>query len=160
MYRDFKELPKTARVWIYQADRELTDSESETISAGSKRFCDQWAAHGAALDSSFQLLHNRFLVLAVNESANLPTGCSIDASVHFIKSLENSLDLNFMDRTKVAFVVNNEVFVESMSTMKESVNSGKISPTTLTFNNLVENIEDFEKNWRVKAENSWLKRYF
>lgn len=153
-------MPKKARVWIYQADRKLTAQDQEVIARQTESFCGQWAAHGAALDSSFQLLHDRFLVLAVNEDANLPSGCSIDASVHFIKSLENTLGVNFMDRSKVAFVMNNEVFVEDLSSLKNSVASGKISGNTLTFNNLVQNIDEFEKNWQVKAENSWLKRYF
>ena len=123
-------------------------------------FCQQWAAHGASLESSFQILHNRFLVLAVNEHVNLPSGCSIDASVNFVRNMEQHFDVNFLDRTKVAFVADNEVFVTPLSGLKTSVAEGIITPSTITFNNLVEDIGEFEENWQTEAGNSWLKRYF
>lgn len=160
MYREFEALPKTSRVWIYQADRSLTAEEIESMAEHATTFCEQWAAHGASLESSFQILHNRFLVLAVNENVNLPSGCSIDASVNFVRNMEQNFNINFLDRTKVAFVANNEVFVAPLSDLKSSVAAGKITPSTITFNNLVADIGEFEEGWQTEAGNSWLKRYF
>ena len=160
MHVPFETLPKKARVWIYQADRALSNEETQLIEQNAVAFCDQWAAHSVALKSSFKVLHNRFLVLAVDEQANMASGCSIDSSVNFVHSIEQNLDVNFLDRTKVAFVVNNEVFVESLANMKSKVEKGEITASTITFNNLVANIEEFEEKWQTKAANSWLKRYF
>ena len=78
MHVPFEKQPKSARVWIYQADRALKYQESRFIEKNAKAFCEQWAAHGVALKSSFKILHNRFLILAVDEQANMASGCSID----------------------------------------------------------------------------------
>ena len=64
MLAKFEELPDTARVWIYQADRLLTEQEESLIRERAMEFCAQWAAHGTALYSSFKILHQKFLVLA------------------------------------------------------------------------------------------------
>ncbi|MCB0494872.1 MAG: hypothetical protein KDC79_01935 [Cyclobacteriaceae bacterium] len=160
MYIDFNELPKTARVWIYQSNRELTSVETEGISSQLRSFCDGWSAHGAGLKSSFQIVHNRFLVIAVDEGHNMATGCSIDSSVSQVKQLENQYGLNFMDRTQVAFLANNEVFVEQLSSIPTKVNEGIISQDTKTFNNLVQTVDSFDSEWIVPAKDTWLNRYF
>jgi len=160
MHLTFNQLPKSARVWIYQSNRDLTVSETESISASLLAFCNGWSAHGAGLKSSFQILHNRFIVIAVDEGFNMATGCSIDSSVNQIKFIENKYGLNFMDRTQVAFLIDNQLFIESLSSIKTKVNEGVISPETKTFNNLVETVGDFNSNWMVPANDSWLKRYF
>ena len=160
MHVPFESQPKSARVWIYQADRALNDQECQLIEQNALAFCEQWAAHGVALRSSFKILHQRFLVLAVDEQANMASGCSIDASVGFVRSIEQNLNINLLDRTKVAFIVNDEVFVESFTNLKSKVQHGEITENTLTFNNLVTNVGEFEENWLVTAGNSWLKKYF
>ena len=160
MHLAFDQLPKSARVWIYQSNRDLTVSEIEEISVSLVSFCGGWSAHGAGLKSSFQILHNRFIVIAVDEGHNMATGCSIDSSVNQIKFIENKYGLNFMDRTQVAFLIDNELLIEALSSIKTKVNEGVISADTKTFNNLVETVDDFNSNWMVPASDSWLKRYF
>lgn len=160
MFLPFDQLPKSARVWIYQSSRDLTDSEIESITEELTSFCNGWVAHGAGLKSSFQILYNRFIVIAVDEGYNMATGCSIDSSVNQIKLLENKYGLNFMDRTQIAFLIDNELYIESLSAIKNKVNEGVISSDTKTFNNLVETVGDFDAEWMIPASNSWLKRYF
>ena len=160
MHLAFNQLPSSARVWIYQSNRDLTDSEIESISTSLLSFCEGWSAHGAGLKSSFQILHKRFIVIAVDEAHNMATGCSIDSSVNQIKYIENKYGLNFMDRTQVAFLIDNELYIEPLSSIKSKVNEGVISADTKTFNNLVETVGDFNSAWMIPASNSWLKRYF
>lgn len=160
MFLPFNELPKTARVWIYQANRDLINSELESISQELTAFCNGWSAHGVGLKSSFQILYNRFIVIAVDEGFNMATGCSIDSSVNQIKLLENRYGLNFMDRTQVAFLIDNELYIETLSAIKGKVNDGIISSETKTFNNLVATVEDFDSSWMIPASDSWLKKYF
>ncbi len=160
MFIPFNQLPKTARVWTYQADRNLASFEIEWITDNLTSFCDNWAAHGAGLKSSFQVLHERFIIMAVDEGYNVATGCSIDSSVNQIKIIEQKMGLNFMDRTQVAFLIENELFTEKLSELKSSVANGTIEPDTKIFNNLVVTVGDFDSNWTVPASESWLKRYF
>ncbi|RJE71896.1 hypothetical protein [Reichenbachiella sp. MSK19-1] len=156
----FDQLPDNARVWIYQADRILNTEDVQTITEESNRFLEGWAAHGAALKSSFKILHNKFLIVSVDESFNQASGCSIDASVGLVKTLEQKLKLSFFNRSQVCFIINDEVFESTITEIKSLIQKGKINRETLTFNNLVPTIKGLQEDWVVPAEDSWLKRYF
>ncbi len=160
MFLPFNQLPPTARVWVYQANRNFTAAEEEALAEQLTSFCQQWKAHGADLNSSFLLKYNRFVVLGVDESANMASGCSIDASVNKLKQLEAMFGLNFMDRTQVAFLKNDELFIEPLPRVKAKVAEGKITADTPTFNNLVATVDEFKSSWIIPAKVSWLKRYF
>ena len=94
--------PDTARLWVYQADRRLTKEETEFVNENAAKFCLSWSAHGQALQATFQLEYDQFLVLMVDERQAEASGCSIDASVSFIRALENKLGLTLLDRGNVA----------------------------------------------------------
>ncbi|MDN5205212.1 hypothetical protein QQ008_27760 [Fulvivirgaceae bacterium BMA10] len=160
MYIPFEEMPKNSRIWIYQADRKLSEEEVILVQTQLKAFLEQWAAHGADLKCSMRLLHNQFVIITVDEQFNGASGCSIDSSVHFVQELGSKLGINFFDRTKIAFQVDHEVFVISQTQLKEQIRDGIISEQTPTFNNLVSNIQDFENSWIVPANETWLGRYF
>ncbi|ELR72934.1 hypothetical protein C900_00895 [Fulvivirga imtechensis AK7] len=156
----FENMPDNARVWIYQSDKKLTDADKSHIEGLGRSFCEGWAAHGAPLKCSFRIFHDQFLIITVDESHNMASGCSIDASVHFVKQLESDLQINFFDRTKVAFVLNEEVFLEPLSQLKSKVDEGTIQEDTLTFNNLVSVKGELASAWMVPAKSTWLGRYF
>ncbi|MEP4091983.1 hypothetical protein [Reichenbachiella sp.] len=160
MYIPFEEMAETSRVWVYQADRLLSENDKLRLSAKCNSFLQQWATHGQSLKSSFQIAHDKFLIISADESFNQASGCSIDASVSLIKSLEQELNINFFDRTKVCFLIDGKVIDFPMTGIKSNVEDGKITESTLTFNNLVSDIKAFNENWKVEAKNSWLKRYF
>ncbi|MDZ7936147.1 MAG: hypothetical protein U5M51_14510 [Emticicia sp.] len=44
MYIDFDKIPQDARIWVYQANRQLTDNEANTIESYLKPAVNQWAA--------------------------------------------------------------------------------------------------------------------
>lgn len=160
MYIPFDEMVETSRVWIYQANRQLSSSDEALIDIKCNAFLQQWAAHGQSLKCSFQIIHNKFLVISVDESFNQASGCSIDASVAIVKELEQELNINFFDRTQVCFLINDEIVEIPLTEVKSQVESGTIQSDTLTFNNLVADIKSFNADWKVEAKNSWLKRYF
>ncbi len=149
-----------SRVWIYQADRLLSTEDKSMIEAKCNPFLGQWAAHGHALKSAFQIVHDKFLVISVDESFNLASGCSIDASVALIKSLGQSLALSFFNRAKACFLIGDGIVDIPLHGIKAQVEKGEIDGDTLTFNNLVSDMRSFRREWKVKAKNSWLKRYF
>ena len=55
MYVDFKDLPDTARIWVYQSDRELNASQTEEMSQVLKDFVEEWTRHGKDLKGSFAI---------------------------------------------------------------------------------------------------------
>ena len=100
-------LPDEARVWMYTANRVLTDEESQAVERALETFRESWAAHGKPLQAQSALLLNQVVVIAVDESVQLATGCSIDASVAALRALNEAApslsDLDLLDRSWVVY---------------------------------------------------------
>src|SRR5699024_5816445 len=152
MHIDFDKMPDNARLWIYQADRQLTQSEEAYIQKETASFLEEWAAHGAGLNSSYKIFYDQFLVIAVDEAMVKASGCSIDKQVQFVQALGKSLLINFMDRSKIAFLVDHDptqkkVLLTSLNEIKHNVVEGNIQTDTLTFNNLIDTKAQLKENW-------------
>jgi len=159
MYVSFEQLPQESRVWIYQADKSFSKEEEKIISDSLQNFCAQWKVHGNPLNTSFKIEYNQFIVLAVDESTEGASGCSIDSSVRVFKELSQQLGIDFFDRTKVAFLINDEIKLFALQKLAALFQSGELSVSTITFNNLVSDKISFEKNWKTPSEKSWLAKY-
>lgn len=160
MYVDFDKLPDTARVWVYQADRPLSDGEVNTISESLQQALNQWAAHGQPLLASAQVIENRFVVIGVDESYTLPSGCSIDASVRTVQEIGQQLSADFFDRSVAVQTISGTVQTFVLPALKAAVTDGILTPDTPVFNTLVKTKAELLADWRVRAADSWLKRYF
>jgi hypothetical protein len=160
MFVKIEDMPIHSRVWIYQSDRQLSEEEVSILEGNTVEFLKSWSAHGNGLKSSTKVFWNRFLVVMVDEQQAMASGCSIDASVHFVQSIGSSMKIDFFNRTKVAFKEDDGIRVESLSDIKGLVASGVLSPSSVTFNNLVQNKGEFDTKWLSPASETWLSRYF
>ena len=159
MFTEYKNLPNNARVWIYQSDREFTSEEIEIVSVKAVDFINQWTRHGDDLKGSFTFKYNQFLVLAVDESFNTVSGCSIDSSVRFIQTLEKELQLELMNKMNVTFKDNEHINLVTLADFQRYAKEQKVTLGTIVFNNMVATKEDFENKWEVPARESWHKRF-
>ncbi|HAS44757.1 MAG TPA: hypothetical protein DCS93_30035 [Microscillaceae bacterium] len=160
MYIPFDEMPAHARVWVYQADRTLTAAESNEMEQNLQRFVSQWTAHSKDLKASAKVFPDRFVVISVDENHHQASGCSIDASVHFVQELEKHYKLNLFVRTELAYLEGEIVKTAPVSKLKQQVAEGVIKADTQVFNNLVANMGELREKWQTEAQNSWLARYF
>lgn len=156
----FQDLPDNARIWIYQAERQLNDEEKAAIRKELQQFTESWAAHNQALRCAGDVVHGRFIVLGVDENQHGASGCSIDSSVHFLKNIEKSYKISLFDRSQIAFMKDEVIITKPLSQLPDAIKSGEVSATTLTFNNTISSKKDLQQNWLQPAEKSWMKRYF
>lgn len=150
------------RIWIYQADRLLTTSEEERILARLNAFTDQWRAHGKPLAASAEIRHGLFVIVMVDDSVAPPTGCSIDKSVHLLKSIEEELGVGLFDRTRVAFRKQRdaEISISSREEFQQLMDAGEVTADTWVFNNLIESYDELGDRWEVPLADSWHARVF
>ena len=99
-------MPDESRVWTYLCNRILNDQEANLIEGQIKKFTRSWKAHQKPLSANGQLLYNQYIVLAVDESVEPISGCSIDSSVHLVKTIENHLEVDFFNRLNVLVLKN------------------------------------------------------
>lgn len=155
----FEELPETSRVWIYQANRSLTEQEIEAINGKIETFLENWTSHGSDLNASYLIKYKRFIVLALNTDLNKATGCSIDASVNFIQNLEKEYNIDLLDKMNVSYKQGEFIAYKSLSDFRKMAKDKAVSKNTIVFNNLVTNIAEFNENWEVPASDSWHGRF-
>lgn len=159
MFVAYNDLPNNSRVWVYQSDREFSAEEIDFISKNAQQFIEQWTRHGSDLKGSFTIKYNQFLVLAVDEGFNNVSGCSIDASVHFVQELQKALQVDMLDKMNISFKVGEHINVVKMNAFREFAKQQKINSETVVFNNMVATKEEFDSSWEVPAEQSWHKRF-
>ncbi|WP_318640431.1 ABC transporter ATPase [Flavobacterium ardleyense] len=160
MYVPFENLPEESKVWIYQSNRKFSDEEFAEIEKDLKNYLEGWSAHGVSLEASYQLKYNRFIVLAVNQEVQAATGCSIDDSVRFIQELEKKYDVDLLDKMNVTFKSGDHIAHKSLAEFKKMAKEKSVSGNTIVFNNLVNDLGEFNEYWEVPAIDSWHSRFF
>ena len=159
MLVDFHSLPETSRIWIYQCNRTFSDAEIEEVESLTQEFLTQWTAHGADLKAGFEIPYNRFLVIGLDQSINSASGCSIDASVHFIQHLEQRFQVDLLDKMNVSFKQGEYVAYKSLKDFKKMAKEKAVSKNTVVFNNLVATKQEYLEHWEVPASESWHSRF-
>ena len=160
MLVQFNTLPGTSRIWIYQSSKELTESDQNLIRNEIEPFIQSWTAHQADLKAGFEILYNRFLIIAVDENHNDASGCSIDKKVNFVKQLGDKINSDFLNRLQIAYLDKEILHVADMHTLINQISKGILGSDTLIFNNLISTIEEFRTAWKIPAGQSWLKQLF
>ena len=155
-----KIMPEHSRVWIYQADREFTGAELPLLEKKINRFIESWTSHSKLVNASYEIRYNRFIILLLDESQVTAGGCSIDSSVHFIKSLESEFQNTLTDRMKFTFRRGEHVENISRNEFEKLVGEGIIDDHTIVFNNLVSTKQQLDSNWEIPFSKSWHKNFF
>ncbi len=153
------QLPDTSRVWIYQSNRKFSDEEIGSIGSALDRFIKTWTAHGQDLKAGYEIRYRRFIVIALDQGHAAASGCSIDASVHFIQSLEQKFNLDLLDKMNVTFRQGEYITYKSLADFKKMAKERAVSAKTVVFNNLVTDIREYREHWEVPAQESWHSRF-
>lgn len=151
---------ENSRVWVYQADRELTRDEVIQAQILLDNFTTGWTAHSNQLKAKGEIRYNRFFILVVDESQAGASGCSIDKSVHFMQQLEAKFGINLFDRFNLAYRKNDEVLSVPRQIFEEMLKQGHINSNTIVFNNLVQNLFELSSKWEVPFKDSWHNQLF
>ena len=155
----YNEMPLHSRVWIYQSDREIKDLEIAEIRRKAAIFLLEWTSHGNVMKASIDVLYNRFIVVAVDETAASASGCGIDKSVRFIQQLEQDYNLNLFDRMLVNYRGKDGLIQSTkLYTFEQMMEKGELNAETIVFNNLVSTKQDMQSIWEVPVKNSWHAR--
>ncbi|MDB4648826.1 hypothetical protein OAF64_02405 [Crocinitomicaceae bacterium] len=143
----FPNLPGSSRVWTYLCNRALSSKEVNEVQLELNIFTKSWKAHQKQLSASANIIYDQYVVFAVDESAAEITGCSIDASVHFMKTLQEKISADFFNRMNVLVRVGSANKLISYNDLEnyrgESV-----------FNPRIERLEQLRENWLVKITNA------
>lgn len=159
MLVEFESLPETSRIWIYQANRSFNAAELVELKEAFDGFVTEWTAHGQDLKSGFEIRYNRFIILGLDQSLTSASGCSIDASVHFIQSLEKKYNVELLDKMNVSYKQGEFVAYKTLLDFKKMAKQKAVSAKTIVFNNLVATKGEYLEHWEVPVSESWHSRF-
>jgi hypothetical protein len=148
MYIPFEQLPDQSRVWVYQANRRLMANEIEQISSFLTYEMNAWAAHGAPLN----------VIVAVNEDVNQASGCSIDASTRWFKSLGDLLQVDFFDR-QIARIQGEQISLIPITSIKDFILSAHLLEEDFIIPPQTSDLRQYRNQWLQTVRESWLKKY-
>ncbi len=155
----YEQLSPESRVWIYQSNPAFLEDDLDELNTQLSNFSTHWVSHNQQLLAFAKVYHRQFIVLMVDESQAGASGCSIDKSVHFMKTLEFRYGVNLFDRMTFAVKKGDEILTMPKDVFAKEFSAGNISEETLVFDNLVKTKADFEKSWVKPISESWHKKF-
>jgi len=147
-----------SRVWIYQGNRRFPLNDALEIEESLDVFCNQWSSHGAEVTAYANIFFGQFLVFMSDEKEIMVSGCSTDSLVRFVKELGEAFQVDFFNRTNLAFFIKDDIQLLPLTQLQYAFENGFINGDTLYFNNLVLTKKELEENWIIPVKNSWLSK--
>lgn len=159
MWVPFEDLPQNSRVWIFQSDRLLSDSERKEIDDKMTSFIGQWYTHGKPMHGTHNIIYGCFVIVVADEQMQMASGCSIDSLTELFKDFGQIYQLSFFDRFSIAYKKNNEVYLMTLDRFKEALDSGELDAESKVFNHLLSSKLELSSSWEIPIKDSWLRRY-
>ena len=152
----FSDLPPSARVWVFAAERPVTGAAAERLLAEVDEFLARWAAHGAPLTSAREWRDDRFLTIGVDQSTAGASGCSIDGLFRTLRSLEPVLGTTLVAGGRVYYRdVSGEVRTASRDEFSELASRGAVTRATRVFDPTVPTRGAWDARFETVAGESW-----
>ena len=151
-------MESNGRIWIFGCSSPLSGTEQKEISSYMNEFCAQWAAHGNALQSKFDIRYDRMLILKVNEDFEPASGCSIDTAMDAFRQVDNKYQLDLFNRMRLHFLERSDLKVVMMADLSEALRAGEITADSLFLDSSISNAQEWEERWERPLKDSWLSK--
>jgi hypothetical protein len=149
-------LPDSARVWLFTATRSLEDDELQVVETALGDFISGWKSHNSELKAGFAVLHKTVVVIAVDESFEAPSGCSIDKAFRLLAELGDTLQTDFLNRQLVVKPYCNIAKVMTREAVINAKSENALGPQDLVFNFSLSELGQLRSNYLHSFNQNWL----
>jgi hypothetical protein len=148
---DISKLPDDSRIWIFGISPSIDATKRSRLLAAVDAFLDRWSAHNQPIASARDVLHDSFLVVAVDRQSET-SGCSIDRMFGLLQQLERELGVSILDPNRVFFRGDNgRVAAMSRAEFRQSGQREQV-----VFDTIVERLGSIRNgSWEGPAHQSW-----
>ena len=153
MLVDFNTTADQSRIWIYAAEQKLTNEQENYILKDISDHLQNWEAHKVPLTAGVTILENRFIVVALDDSKNAASGCSIDTLQNTIQELENELSISLLNRLNVFCKIEEEIKCIPTFRLKN-----EIDEYTLFYDLTIQKKSEIE-SWLKPIKDGWCASY-
>lgn len=159
-YIPFELLPEYSRLWIFAADRQLSDAEAEMLVREMQAFVQTWLAHGTPVTGSCTMKYSQFLMIAADESS-LPSGCSTDEMTRRVRMLGETYGVEFLGMPRVQYRLDDKLLTLPRMEFGELAKTGSVDSDTIVFDNTLTTIAELKAGkWETTAKASWHSQAF
>ena len=149
MLVDFNTIDEQSRIWIYSAEQKLTNDQEGYILNFISDHLKNWEAHKVTLTAGVTILENHFIIIALDESKNGASGCSIDTLQNTIQEIEKELSVSLLNRLNVFCRVDDTIKCIPTTKLAENVNKDTL------FYDLTIQKKDELSNWLKPIKEGW-----
>tara|TARA_B110000444_G_scaffold230035_1_gene236977 strand:+ start:110 stop:574 length:465 start_codon:yes stop_codon:yes gene_type:complete len=149
MLAEFHNLPEESRIWLYAAESALSKDQQNYILNTISEDLKGWNAHKHPLTAGVTILENHFIVIALDESKNEASGCSIDTLQNTIKKIEKELSIPLMNRLNVFCEIEGQIVCTPSFKLRGIANSDTTfyDLTVLTKSDLKTYLKPIYEGW-------------
>ena len=134
MLVEFSKISDESKVWIYSSEKKLNMNQIEYIENKISNHLVNWQSHKKDIEAAVNIVENRFVIIAVDETKVSASGCSIDSLYRLIQDIELQLSISLLNRLNVYCVINDKIVCLPISSLKDKVNASTLF-YDLTINN-------------------------
>ena len=154
----FQDLPDESRIWVYGFKKILTPDEYNFVRTRLEQFKKEWMYHGNSVTGDYEIVENRFVIIATNDAIS---GCSIDSSVAVFKEFKQNAGLDALDQSLVFYRADKETKAVNRAEFQKLADDGKINNETRVFNLLINHLGAYKQgHFETKFEKSWHCKVF
>lgn len=152
----FDVLPGDARVWVFGAANELTDTASNRLLDAVDEFLAEWNAHGSPLTCGREWREGRFLAIGVDQSMAGASGCSIDGLFRTLARLEPELGTTLLGGGRVYYRdATGRVDVATRGAFNQLARDGQVGPDTAAFDTSITSAVAWRDHFERPIRESW-----
>jgi hypothetical protein len=149
MLVDFNTTDDQSRIWIYAAEQKLTNEQENHILKDISDHLQNWEAHKVPLTAGVTILEHHFIIIALDETKNGASGCSIDTLQNKIQNLEKELSISLLNRLNIFCRI--EETIKCIPTTKLADNANK---ETLFYDLTIQKKSELS-TWLKPIEEGW-----
>ncbi len=152
----FLNLPDNCRLWMYAANRALNEQEEAEMGKALEAFTSQWTSHDMPLQGKASILHQRVVLIAVNEAVHSVSGCGIDKSVKLMKDLGAQYGIDFFNRLQILVKQDNALVGYTKEQLQQAIDQGEVDEETLVLNPMPQSLGEFKQKGWVPLQQFWM----
>ncbi len=130
-------------VWIFTADRKLSEGELNQFKTELNQFASSWEAHGNPVAASYSVIDDIVMLVAADASKCDVTGCSKDKLHHFMLAFGRKIGVDFFNRMLIPVFENEKIGLVHWNDIESLVQNGELSETQQYIDATASSVEVF-----------------
>ena len=140
----------------------MSDATTHQLRDTLNRFAGEWSSHGRKVQSDYQILENKILILAAHIEQGEISGCGIDKSLHLLDEYASQNGFGWVSALDVVFRDEQLHWqVVPRTSFRQLVKQGAVSASTIVLDSTISTVDELRNGQLEKPlSDSWHARVF